>query len=82
MYAIQNIKTGKFVCGTDYRYDPPHQLTHNDEMLTYHMDLQAFNDFKKRRCGKDYRIVVLKTIEVKRVTDLHTKTFLDVLRGL
>lgn len=81
MYAIQNIKTGKFVYGTDYRYNPPRQLTRKDEMLTYHMDLQAFNDFKKRRCGKDYRIVVLKTVEVKRVTDLHTKTFIEVLRG-
>ena len=74
MYAIQNIKTGKFVYGTDYRYDPAHQFTSNNRMLTFETDLAAWLDFKKRRCGKDYRIVVLKTIEVKRVTDLHTKT--------
>lgn len=24
MFAIQNIKTGKFLYGTDYRYRPPH----------------------------------------------------------
>lgn len=27
MFAIQNIKTGKFLYGTDYRYRPPHQRT-------------------------------------------------------
>lgn len=71
MYAIQNIKTGEFVCGTDYRYHPRHQITSNDQMLTYATDWQAQLDFKRRRCGKNYRIVVLKTVEVKRVTDLH-----------
>lgn len=29
MFAIQNIKTGKFVYGTDYRYFPRHQRTYN-----------------------------------------------------
>ena len=71
MYAIQNIKTGKFVYGTDYRYNRPKQRTSKDEMLTYATDWHAQLDFKKRRCGKDYRIVVLKTIGVKRVTELH-----------
>lgn len=71
MYAIQNIKTGKFVYGTDYRYHPRRQFTSKDQMLTYATDWQARLDFKRRRCGKDYRIVVLKTVEVKRVTDLH-----------
>lgn len=28
MFAIQNIKTGKFLTGTDYSYYPPHQRTH------------------------------------------------------
>ena len=75
MYAIQNIKTGKFVYGTWFGYWPNlgknRQRTSKDEMLTYATAWQAQIDFKKRRCGKDYRIVVLKTIEVKRVTDLH-----------
>ena len=78
MYAIQNIKTGKFVYGTDYRYYPRHQFTSKNRMLTYETDLAAWLDFHKRDCGKDYRIVVLKTIEVKRITNLHTKTYLDL----
>lgn len=71
MYAIQNIKTGKFVCGTDYRYNPHQQRTSKDKMLTYSHAVDAQLDFKLRQCGKDYRIVVLKTIEVERITDLH-----------
>ena len=67
MYAIQNQKTGKFVFGTDYRYRPAHQRTSHDRMLTYESLEHARNDFRFRGCGKDYKIVILKTIEVKRV---------------
>ena len=81
MYAIQNIKTDKFVYGTDYRYDPPRQRTSNDKMLIFDTDFEAVMSFNRRRCGKNYRIVVLKTIEVERVTDLHTKTYMDLING-
>jgi len=71
MYAIQNIKTGKFVYGTDYRYRRPgkkhNQRTSKNKMLTYDDYYEAAQDFRSRGCGKDYRIVVLKTVEVKRV---------------
>ena len=33
MYAIQNIRTGKFVYGTDYRFYPPHQRTSKTNCL-------------------------------------------------
>lgn len=73
MYAIQNIKTGKFVYGTDYRYGRPskkfNQRTSKNKMLTYEDYYEAVEDFRHRGCGKDYRIVVLKTVEVKRVID-------------
>lgn len=69
MFAIQNIKTGKFVTGTDYRYYPPRQRTHKNQMLTYGDLYSAKSDFNYRSCGKDYRIVCLKTIEVKRIID-------------
>ena len=73
MYAIQNIKTGKFVYGTDYRYQKPNkkynQRTSRNQMLTYADYKSAKNDFRARGCGKDYRIVVLKTVEVKRVIE-------------
>lgn len=71
MYAIQNIKTGKFVYGTDYRYgrlgEKHNQRTSKNKMLTYDDYYLAAEDFRHRGCGKDYRIVVLKTVEVKRV---------------
>lgn len=69
MYAIQNIKTGKFVYGTDYRYPKRNQRTSHDQMLTYADYESAKSDFIRRGCGKDYRIVVLKTIKVKRVIE-------------
>ena len=67
MYAIQNIKTGKFVYGTDRRYYPYHQRTSANCMLTYDYLYLAHSDFRTRKCGKDYRIVALKTPEVERV---------------
>lgn len=67
MYAIQNIKTGKFVYGTDYRYYPRRQRTSFEKMLTYDELFFAECDFKSRRCGRDYRIVELEPVKVKRV---------------
>lgn len=67
MYAIQNIKTGKFVYGTDYRYYPRHQRTSFNQMLTYDEYYFAECDFLSRECSKDYRIVELEPVKVKRV---------------
>ena len=70
MYAIQNIKTGKFLYDTDYRYSPPHQHTSNTRRLIYSSIAEAAHDFwVRRKCGKDYRIVVLKSAEVERAID-------------
>lgn len=69
MFAIQNQKAGKFLYGTDYRYNPPRQQTSFNEMRTYSDLRYAVADYNNRRCEKDYRIVVLKTVEVKRVID-------------
>lgn len=82
MFAIQNIKTGKFLYGTDYRYRPPHQRTSKTKMLTYSSIAEAAHDFwVKRKCGKDYRIVVLKSVEVKRVIDYYdSKTSFNTKR--
>ena len=38
-------------------------------MVTYSTKLEAVIDYNQRRCGKDYRIVVIKPIEVERVID-------------
>lgn len=67
MYAIQNIKTGKFLYGTDYRYFPPHQRTSFEQMLTFDEYFYAECAFISRRCGRDYRIVELEKVKVKRV---------------
>lgn len=79
MYAIQNIKTGKFVYGTDYRYPKPNkkfnQRTSHNQMLTYAYYESAKNDFRRRGCGKNYRIVVLKAIEVKRVIENESDSY-------
>ena len=29
-YAFRNKRTGKLISGTDYRYDPPHQISSNE----------------------------------------------------
>lgn len=64
-----NIKTGKFIYGTDFRYRPHRQKTSKAQMLTYPTQEEAELAFKYRGCGNDYRIVVLKTIEVKRIIE-------------
>ena len=74
MYAIQNTKTGKFVFGTDHRYPVNNrgtrrQRTSCERMLTYEDYPEAKAELLARRCGKDYKVVVLGTIKVKRVID-------------
>lgn len=51
---------------------------HIPRMLTYSFIAEAAHDFwVKRKCGKDYRIVVLKSVEVKRVIDYYkSKNFI------
>ena len=68
-----NIKTGKFVYGTDFRrcsnIGTYNQRTSKNKMLTFADLEEVERAFKTRGCGKDYRIVVLKTIEVKRIIE-------------
>lgn len=78
MSAIQNIKTGDFLYGTDYRYFPPHQRTSRNQALTYDSLARAKADFRGRRCGKNYRVVCVKTLEVKRVINFDTKTGYEI----
>lgn len=78
MFAIQNIKTGKFVYGTDYRFSPPHQRTSRGKMVTYSsLSEAAFDFWINRKCGKEYRIVELKKVEKTRTFDyFETKKFI------
>lgn len=74
MYAIQNIETGEFVCGTDFGYGPDlcRQRTSSKQMLTFESLRRAKLEFLRRQCGNDYRIVRVKTPEVERVIGFDT----------
>lgn len=70
MFAIMNIKTNKFVYGTDYRYYLPRQKTSKDRLVifeTFEMANIAINHIRK--CGKNYRVVELEPIKVKRIIE-------------
>ncbi len=80
MFAIQNIKTGKFVFGTDYRYSLPHQRTSHFCMLAYDSLAYAKLNFISRKCSsRYYRIVVLKPVEVDRIIDFNCEQGYDVV---
>lgn len=66
MYAIQNIKTGKFVYGTDRRYHPYRQRTSWNCLIAFESLAYAKHSFNSRMCGKDYRIVEVSQIVIKR----------------
>ena len=72
MYAIQNIKNGEFLYGTNYGYGPGScsQNTSTDRMLTFDSLCYAKADFVRRQCSGDYRIVKLKPPVVERTIDL------------
>ncbi len=65
MYAIKNTRTGKWLYGTDYRRSPPTQRTCTERVATFYDEEDALREFRHRKCGKDYRVVKVKIIEVK-----------------
>lgn len=69
MYAIVNVKTGKFVYGTDRRYHPFRQRTSREQMITYDDLFRAQSDFLQRKCGKEYKIAEVFTPEVIRLIE-------------
>lgn len=66
LYAIQNIKNGKFLNGTDFSTTPYKQRTSKRHATIFSGKENAFAEFSKRMCGPDYRVVSLTTAEVKR----------------
>lgn len=60
-YAIiQKSYPYKWVRGTDYRYNPPHQILSEDAPLMFARKEDAEAEFRKRRVGKSYHIVKVK----------------------
>ena len=62
-WAIRNRLTYKFVYGTDFRFNPPHQRTDYNKAILYDSDKEAESDLRWRRCGKAYEVVPVR-IEV------------------
>lgn len=60
MYAIRNKKTGKWLYGTDWRYNPPHQRTSAERIQTWDTSEEAKSQFRWRRCGKKYEVVPVR----------------------
>ena len=64
-YAIiQKSYPYKWVRGTDYRYNPPHQILSEDAPLMFARKENAEAEFRKRKVGKGYRVVKVR-IEVQ-----------------
>ena len=64
-YAIiQKSYPYKWVRGTDYRYNPPHQILSEDAPLMFACKENAEAEFRKRKVGKGYRVVKVR-IEVQ-----------------
>ena len=63
MFVIRNKKTGKWVYGTDHRYNPHHQRTSDKRALTFEDLDEAKHQFKMRQCGKDYEVVKVRLVE-------------------
>lgn len=67
MYAIRNIKTGKFLYGTNFNYGHNIQRTSFEQVLTFGDYDSAECAFLHRQCSRDYRIVELEPVKVKEV---------------
>ena len=64
-YAIKRIKDGKFISGTDWRYEPPHSIFadafRRPLLLT---DLNFELEIRRRRINmKNYKLVRVMVVE-------------------
>lgn len=63
-WAIKNRRTGKYVYGTDYRYNPPHQRTSYRKALIYEDEEECEMAMQHRECGKNYKAVNVYLCEI------------------
>ena len=66
MYAIQNIRNGKFLNGTDFSASPYKQRTSRRHATLFGDKATAFEEFARRKCGPDYRVVSLTATEARK----------------
>lgn len=61
MYAIINIRTKKFLYGTNFRVSPCTQRISTDKAMLFGDTLEAEMEFKRRGCNNStYKIVEVK----------------------
>lgn len=65
MFVIKNMKTGKYLWGTDYRYPRPHQRTSKERLIGWDTEKEAEWNLVSRQCGKDYKVVEIRIMEVE-----------------
>ena len=62
MWAIRNNRTRKWLYGTDWRYDPPHQRTAEERAMTFESEDLARAEMRWRKCGKDYEVIPVRIV--------------------
>lgn len=72
-FAIINTKSGKFLYGTDYRYNPPHQRTSKDVAQMWHDKEFAEAQLLSRHCSTNYRVVEVEVTVIEETEDVSTQ---------
>lgn len=60
MFAIQHKETGRFVTGTDFSRETSdgfRQFVFTVPMMVYECKADAIQDMKRRKCGKEFKVV-------------------------
>ena len=74
-YAIRNKRTKRFITGTDYRYDPPHQRTSDNVYVPLIFnDLTLYQQIRRREISfRNYEVVTID-IRTSVTTPITPKT--------
>ena len=66
-YAIMNLQSKKFVCGTDKKKTPWRQVTSAEAPLLFATEVEARAELKKRKCNRRYKVVEVEAPKFKAV---------------
>lgn len=64
MYAIKNRKTGQYITGTNYRYNPPHQITSGYHGPLLFPVMPTVECLLRQVSMKYYKIVMVELVEL------------------
>ena len=68
-YAIWNNKYKKWLYGTDFRCWPRRQILDFDTPKLWKYDFEAFEELKRRHCGKEYKVVIVQVQSICEVEE-------------